>query len=206
MTLGTLKTVRFIMPGILYLVFAKLLGVITGLWVTTMPNFAKAQYLPIVVIPAVLYYITPFRRWANARFHNRIIERLRTGLVAISGNSDNEKKYTWVNLRPLFFSLADNDKSLEQKVKLAFSNGAVWTSFADSAVLSILFFLVSIFLYLIGFEDAFLAGLVFAIIFAVSVVGSEVCTRRHIGIGEQQLEIIKLKYKESVQSRLHELD
>jgi len=205
MTLDRLKTIRFVAPAIISLAFVKLLGLLTGLWTTTLPNFEKAIFLPIVVVPALLYYITPFRRWANDPFHRRITERLRAGLVDLSGYPDQKDKFTWRNLRSLFFSLVDGDKSLEQKAKLAYWNGAIWTTFADSAVLSILFFLASMLLYYLGFQDAFPAGMIFLLLFSLSIAGSEIATRRHIAIGEEQLEVIELKYKSEVQDRLNKL-
>ena len=109
MTLGTLKIWRFIIPAVLVLLFTKLLGLITGWWITTLPDFSKAQYSPVVLVPAALYYITPFRQWINAPHHARIIEKLRSGLVKISKYPDRPDKYTWQNLKPLFFNLIDQD-------------------------------------------------------------------------------------------------
>src|SRR3954451_24481835 len=98
MAIGLLKLVRFVVPAALILVFAKLLGALTGWWTTTLPDFEKSQYLPIVIIPAVLYYITPLRKWTNAPHHKRVTERLRAGLVELTGYPDLEDKYTWKKL------------------------------------------------------------------------------------------------------------
>jgi hypothetical protein len=127
-------------------------------------------------------------------------------LVRITGYPDQEHKYTWEKLRPLFFSLVDQDDSLKQKSNLAFANGAIWTSFADSTILAILFFLASMLLYWLGVEDAFLAGMIFLIITALSLAGSLVCTSKKITIGAEQLEVIDFKYKSDVEKRLNDLD
>jgi hypothetical protein len=198
--------VRFVVPAALILLFAKLLGFLTGWWTTTLPDFEKSQYLPSVIIPAVIYYITPLRRWTNAPHHRRVTERLRSGMVQISGYPDQETKYTWKKMRPLFFDLVDRDESLKQKSNLAFANGAIWTSFADSTILAILFFLASMLLYWLRVEGAGVAGLLFLLIAAVSFAGSWVSTSKQIDIGAEQLEVIEYKYKSEVEKRLNDLD
>ena len=206
MAIGLLKLVRFIVPAALILLFAKLLGLLTGWWTTTLPDFEKSQYLPIIVIPAAIYYITPLRRWTNAPHHKRIAERLRSGLVQMTGYPDRKEIYTWDKLRPLFFSLVDQDESLKQKANLAYANGAIWTSCADSTILAILFFLASMLLYGLGVQEAFVAGMVFLLIVALSLAGSLACTSRQIDIGAEQLEVIDFKYKPDVEKRLNALD
>jgi hypothetical protein len=206
MGIGLLKLVRFVVPAALILVFSKLLGFLTGWWTTTLPDLEKSQYLPSIIIPAVLYYITPLRQWINAPHHGRIKERLRSGLVQIAGYPDREDRYTWKKLSPLFYDLVDQDESLKQKSSLARANGAIWTSFADSTALAILFFLASMLLYWLGVEDAFIAGMIFLVIIALSLAGSLVCTSKHIKIGAEQLEVIDFKYKSEVERRLNDLD
>jgi hypothetical protein len=206
MNISLLKLIRLVVPIFLAFLYAKLLGFVTGLWTTILPDLEKAQYLPIVVVPAALYYITPFRSWINAPNHKRITERLRNGLVQITGYVDRKDRYTWGKLQPLFYDLVNQDEGLKHKSTLAFINGALWSSFADSTVLAILFFLASMVLYWIGFNDAFLAGMLFLLITAVSLAGSLVCTNRQIGIGADQLAIIEFKYKSDVEKRLNNLD
>jgi hypothetical protein len=85
MNISLLKLVRFVVPAALALIFLKALGFATGLWTTTLPDFEKSQYLPIIMVPAALYYITPLRSLINAPHHKRIEQRLRLGLIQISG-------------------------------------------------------------------------------------------------------------------------
>jgi cytochrome c biogenesis protein CcdA len=197
---------RFIAPAVIILIYAKLLGWFTGWWITTLPDFTKAASLPVVVIPAALYYITPLRRWINAPHHKQVTERLRRGLVSISGYPDQVERYTWKKLRPLFFSLVDQDESLKQKAKLAYANGIIWTSCADSTAIAVLFFAASMALYWLGLEEAFPAGMIFLFIVAGSLMGSLACTARQIEVGAEQLETIDLKYKSDVEKRLNSLD
>jgi hypothetical protein len=206
MAIGVLKLVRFIIPAALIILFSKLLGFVTGWWTTVLPDFEKSQYLPSVIVPAAIYYITPLRRWTNTPHHKRITEHLRRGLVQIAGYADREDKYTWKKLRSLFFDLVDRDESLKQKANLAYANGAIWTSFADSTVLAALFFLASMLLYWLGSEDAFIAGMIFLLIISLSIAGSVACTSKQIAIGLEQLEVIDFKYKADVERRLSNLD
>jgi hypothetical protein len=206
MAIGLLKLVRFVVPAALLILFSKLLGFVTGWWTTVLPDFEKSQYLPSVIIPAAIYYITPLRRWTNAPHHNRITERLRSGLVQITGYPDRKDRYTWKKLRPLFFDLVDRDESLKQKANLAYANGAIWTSFADSTILAVLFFLASMLLYWLGVENAFIAGMIFLLIVSLSIAGSLACTSKQISIGAEQLELIDFKYKTDVEKRLNNLD
>ncbi len=206
MSLGYLKAARLIVPAVLIILFAAFLGWFTGLWSTTIPDFSKSQYLPIVMVPAALYYITPLRRWINAPHVAEVDERLRAGLVAIAGYPDKPDKYTWDNLRPLFYGLVDEDKSLEQKAELARSNGVIWTSFADATGLAFLFFIASMAFYYLGLQAGFLAGMAFLLITAVGVMGSLACTRKQIEIGAEQLKVIEYKHKSEVEDRLNSLD
>ncbi len=109
-------------------------------------------------------------------------------------------------MRPLFFSLVDQDESLKNKASLAYSNGAIWTSFADSTILAILFLLISMLMHWLGSVDAFIAAVIFMLIACFSIIGSVVCTNKQIEIGAEQLEVIELKYKTDVEKRLNNLD
>lgn len=142
----------------------------------------------------------------NAPHHANVAERLRVGLVTISAYPDNKDKYTWKKLRPLFFNLVDQDDSLKQKSKLAYANGALWTSFADSTALALLFFVASISLFGVGLEETFPPAMIFLVVAALSFAGSRVCTRKQIEIGAEQLEVIDYKYKNDVERRLNALD
>jgi hypothetical protein len=202
MTIGKLKFLRFFVPSVLILIFIKILGLVTGWWETALPDFSKMQYLPTALIPGTLYYITPLRRWMNAPHHKRINENIRKELLNIGGLRDRPDIYTWKRLRSLFYSLLDEDKSLTRKGELAYFNGLIWTSCADSSVLSLMFSVLCVGLYLLGVQSCLLAMALFILIFVISAVGSIVTTKRQMDIGEEQLEIIRLKYSDNVAKHL----
>lgn len=188
------------------MVYWGLFGKIVGLWTTPIPDFSKDYLLPIVVVPAVIYYITPLRKLVNAPHHRRVDENLRRGLVSIAGYPDRVDKYTWKSLRPLFYSLIDGDDSLKNKASLAYMNGLLWTSLADSTVLSVLYAIFASILLTLGMKMAVVALELFCAIALISIVGSVVATNKQIDIGNQQLEVMELKYKSDIEKRLNKLD
>jgi hypothetical protein len=206
MSLSLLKALRFFVPAALILVYCSIFGKIVGLWTTPIPDFSKDYYLPVVVAPAVLYYITPLRKWVNAPHHRRVNENLRRGLVSIAGYPDRVDKYTWKSLRPLFYSLVDGDESLKNKATLAYMNGLLWTSLADSTALSVLYAILAALLIAIGMKEAVVALELFCAIAVVSIIGSVVTTNKQIDIGNQQLEVMELKNKSDIEKRLNKLD
>jgi hypothetical protein len=188
------------------LVYCSLFGKFVGLWTAPIPDFSKDYYLPVVVVPAVLYYITPLRKWVNAPYHAKVSENLRRGVVSIAGYPDRVDKYTWKSLRSLFFSLVDSDESLKNKASLAYMNGLLWTSLADSTALSVLYAILAALLIAIGMKEAVVAFELFCTIAIVSIIGSIVTTNKQIDIGNEQLEVMELKYREEIEKRLNKLD
>jgi hypothetical protein len=74
-------------------------------------------------------------------------------------------------------------------------NGLLWSSFADSAAISICYGLIAIILLAFGVNKAAIALAFFCAIALISIAGSVVTTNRQIEISDEQLEIIDLKYK-----------
>lgn len=206
MTVANLKTLRLVVPGVLIVFYALILGWITKLWDFSIPDLSKAPYSLSILIPAGVYYMSPLRKVFNGPQHRKITEKLRIRLVEIGGMTDHPEKYTWKKLRPLFFSLIDNDPSLKEKATIAYSNGLMWTSYSDASILAILYCVPAIFFYWIGVDASLIALLLFIGISAVCYVGCLIATRKQIEIGEEQLEIIDMKYKYDVEKRLVNLD
>ncbi len=204
MNLETLKTWRFILPGVIAISYGALLGYLTQLWTISLPKISDAIFATIYVVPAALYYITPARSWLNRPHHRKITEYISSEMKRIGGYPASGT--TWKQLRPLFFKLVDEDKSLTQKSKLAYSNGLIWTTFADSTVLAI-FASISAFVAALAFQingGYPVAGL-FVLIAFFSICGSVVTTRNQIAIAEEQLEIIEMEYSDAVKQRIESL-
>ena len=194
------------MPGALIVVYGALLSYLLSGTAWEIPDFSKAPYLIVLVVPAVLYYITPIRARINDANHNRITENLRAGLVSIAGYNDDRVKYSWRNLRSLFFKLVDDDKSLSTKASLAYFNGLIWTSLADSGAVALFYALLSVVFYYFDVSNALLAVGIFIAILVVSIIGGRVVTNRQIAIGNEQLEHIRFEHRAAVERRLNQLD
>ncbi|MER9445189.1 hypothetical protein NKI79_28185 [Mesorhizobium sp. M0340] len=206
MTLNTMQIWRLLVPAVLIIVYgAAAWSILMGRFLQ-MPDFSKAPYLVGVVVPAALYYVTPLRTWVNKGQHERIAENLRAGMVRIAGYEDKPDKYTWVNLRSLFFKLVDDDKSLSTKASIAYFNGLLWTGFADSMVIAAGYSLVSIGLLYFGTPHAPIALISFVAILIVSYFGNRATTDRQITIGNEQLEHIRFDHQAAIERRLNQLD
>lgn len=201
-----LKAFRFFVPAALILVYWSIFGKLVGLWTIQVPDFSKDYYLPIVIGPAAIYYITPLRKWVNSPHHKRITDNIRRELINIGGYPDNAEKFTWKALRPLFFSLIDNDESLKNKATMAYMNGLLWSSFANSTAICLCYSIIALGLLAFGMSKAVIAVAAFCIIALISIAGSVVTTNNQIEISNEQLEIIELKYQSDVEQRLIKLD
>lgn len=204
MNLESLKTWRFILPGVIAISYGALLGYLTQLWTISLPKISDAIFAAIYVVPAALYYITPARSWINGPHHLKITNFISNEMKRIAGYP--ESNATWKQIRPLFFKLIDDDKSLTQKSKLAYSNGLIWTTFADSTVLAI-FASIAAFsaAAVLDINGGYPVAGLFVLIASFSICGSVVTTRRQIAIAEEQLEIIEMEYLDAVKQRIESL-
>jgi hypothetical protein len=188
------------------LAFFAILGRLTDLWSVSFPDKPKDALLSMsVIIPAGVYYLTPFRSWANRKYFDRVSENLRANMVRISGLGDEPYLYTWRALRGVFFHLVDNDKSLSMKASLAYFNGYIWTTCADLRVIAFTYVMITAVFAWIGIEGWDLALVLFAIIAGVSYLGSTIVTKRHRLIGNEQLEILELYYRNELRTALEEI-
>ena len=172
-----------------------------------LPDLEKAKYTPSLILPGLLYYITPLRRWINKPHHESLSEHIRTELVKAAGVEDRPRKYTWRAMKPLFFDLIDNDASLKTKSNLAYFNGAIWSTCADATSIGIFYLIISIiFHYLLNINGSLLAALTFLIIIIAGFVGSLITTRIQKNIATEQIDVIKYKYIFNLESRIVDLD
>jgi hypothetical protein len=206
MTLNTLKIWRLLVPAALAVGYAILLAIIVGWWTGPLPDLSKIPYVVVLAVPAAIYYITPLRRWWNGSYHRQITENLRKGMVEIAGLDDDPERYTWKNLRSLFFKIIDSDPSLQHKASIAYTNGLFWTSFADSAALSTGYSLLSLTLIAFGVNGSFTAVVVFLLIGILFAIGQVAATKKQISIGDEQLEHFRFDYKEIIEKRLKQID
>jgi hypothetical protein len=200
--LATLKLARFIVPGVIATLYAAFFGYLTDLWSFKTPTPENALRSIFCIVPAILYYVTPLRHYINKPHHDNITEHIRTQLVGVSGRIDDPEKYSWKILRPFYFSKIDDDKSLTIKSELAYSNGLIWTTCADSTALSAFAILLGLILGLLGHPGGWAAATVFCLIAIVSFLGSLATTRKQRQIADEQIEIFEMSYKGDLQDRL----
>jgi hypothetical protein len=203
MSLYLLKRLRFIVPGILFYIFYYLMGVVTKAWTPVIPtNMSDIVYTLPVLIVAFIYEMLPFRNWSNTKYDNDVSENLRKKLISISNFKENDSEFDWEKVSGVFYHFVDKDDSLRAKSKLAYHNGFFWTTVADIRAISLLFVVMSLVLILLGINEAPFSLLIFVCIFVLSFIFSSELTRRHKGIGDEQIEIIQHKYLDELNSML----
>jgi hypothetical protein len=206
MSQSTLKWLRFATPGVIILVFHAILGRLTGLWLVSLPgNLKDALPSATVLIPAGVYYLLPFRTWANRKYFDAVSENLRSKMIRASGLSGDPVTYTWKALRGVFYHLVDNDQSLSKKASLAYFNGFLWTTCADIRVVAYTYVVIAAFFSAIGFKGSNLALILFAATAVVSYLGSARATRLHKLIGDEQIEIIQNFHRDELRKSLKEI-
>tara|TARA_A100000171_G_C2080704_1_gene119565 strand:+ start:248 stop:841 length:594 start_codon:yes stop_codon:yes gene_type:complete len=181
----------------LWFLFAVLMG-----WITPndLPDWQNLKESMWVLVIGFLYYALPIRKTVNRRFHEKVCDNLVAKLVAAADLESAAPKYTWKQIRPFFFSIVDADPSLTIKSKLAYSNGYLWTTAADARAVSVVYLCLAIFLAVLGKEEAVGASIVFLALFLMTYFLSHFLTEKHIEIGNEQVEIISLKYREELRN------
>ncbi|WP_299500426.1 hypothetical protein [uncultured Roseobacter sp.] len=193
MTIETLKKLRFLVPGIIIFTFWALLGSFTGDWKvqTSLSPDAIGKTTAAFVL-GLLYYVLPLRDWANRRNYDVVNSNITQALTKIGSEDVSPKKFSWQQIKPLFYRLVNSDDSLTIQSKRAMFNGLLWTSTADARAISIIFTMISA-AYHFAFDSqgALIGALVFAITAAVTWPVSWVLTEMHKSIGNEQIEIIR---------------
>lgn len=204
MKLNKLKWLRLLSPAVIIYSFMALVGYLTRLWELPLPENPEewAKTIPALIL-SILYYISGLRNWANRYWFKKVNENIRVRLVTISGMEDDPMKFSWKALKPVFYYLVDNDKSLTKKSELAYFNGWLWTTVADFRALSAIFTAIStVLMFGFGIAGTQVAIFVFLFFFAVSLLGSYILTKFHKEIGNEQIEIIELNHKEDLSNKL----
>jgi hypothetical protein len=215
MAIFTLKTIRFLVPAILLYLLAVLFCWVSNWCSLAAPESYETFGKSITAIAlGAIYYALPLRECANQVYFDRVNQNLVYQLtLPFIDDPAFPRNLTWRQVRRVFYPYVDNDKSLEHLKVLAFWNGAVWTSAADLRMIAglgtIFVTLVMLVVNLVGdnnFDNAkaTYAILLLVLLFLVSIVLSELTTRRHIRIGTQQAEQIRLQHRDELRTKLIE--
>lgn len=202
-----LKQLRFLVPGLIFYAFHLFFGYITGLWAVHLPeNWQEAAFSTTPLILAFLYYSLPIRNFSNKDFYEKINENIVKGILEISGPTHINKKYTWKKISPIFYHFIDKDPSLKSKSLDAYFNGLIWTTWADVRAISFFYIILSSALAYFSCPAGAYSVFFFAIIFLTSFLGSHFVTKRHLSIGEEQLDVIRTLYRNELQDLMAGLD
>ena len=161
--------------------------------------------LPLAVVVVVHYLLFDLRKRSNSAFFNRVNKPIITRIQAELGGEYNN----WPRVRPAFYHVIDSDNSLSYLSDRIKHNGLVWFGFADLRLASVLTFIVwtlsGCIMYLLGAKDydaCFVSAVWSMVMLVVSVLGSELTTRRHVQLISEQLDQIFPLHKDALREAL----
>jgi len=217
MELSTLKTYRKVVPGatiILFLVPAYLFFIHPVFKIDEIAKFAIGGFGAVLaVIIGTCFSILNIRSLRIKKTHAEIITNIKNKLIenGLTRTVDAEEKKRVIEGRRLidvFYHFIDNDESLKEKSKLVRDNGLIWTSTADVAILGC-FFTWLYFLLIIFFgAEPWLArgGLLIGFIGLLSgLIFHPLSVKKHIALGNEQLEFIFTNHKKELQKKINGL-
>ncbi|WP_342655943.1 hypothetical protein NM528_15905 [Shewanella algae] len=217
MELSTLKKLRKVVPGTVFLFFsvpAYQFFVDTLFQIDESLKFSLEGYGAVIAIVIGSFFGTlKVRKLRNEKTHKEINDNIKSRLLeeGLKENRTEEEKDKVKNSKKLmhvFYYLIDNEESLKEKSKLVRDNGLIWTSTADVAILGCFFSWLYFILILIFGVNGLLvsAGLLIGTIGLISgAILHPRTVREHIRLGNEQIEFILTNHREDLQSRVTEL-
>lgn len=217
MELSTLKKLRKVVPGTVFLFFSvpAYQFCVDDLYkIDDSLKFPLEGYGAVLAIIIGSFFGTlKIRSLRNKKTHKEINENIKTRLLmeGLTEHRSEDEKSKIKNSRKLmhiFYHLIDNDQSLKEKSKLVRDNGLIWTSTADVAILGCFFSWVYLMLILICGIDMLLvsAGLMIGSIGLISgAILHPRTVKEHISLGNEQIEFILTNHKSELQRRVTEL-
>lgn len=211
----TLKVLRIIVPGVIIFIFFLPLtqGDFDFSALISSLISLKGLLSPIVICGlGGLYNIINLRKWFVADSHLLIHDNIKSKLLSpfsddhlIAGSSERLREGR--NLLHVFYYFVDRDPSLKEKAKNIYFNGLLWSSTADIMALSCMFMASYLIGYLFLNRDHYLIGaLVLGLLcLFASWALMPIVTKKHIALSDEQLDYIKLHYKEALHSKLLDL-
>lgn len=119
MSRSTLHFIRFLAPAVILVVLSYALAKVMKFTSDDVPvNVNDLGYNLSYLILAAIYQFLPIRRWAFDPFLVDIDSRIRLRLILISGSPDDRVKFHWHRVSNVFYSLIDNDKTLENDPRM----------------------------------------------------------------------------------------
>lgn len=213
MELVTLKSLRFITPGILLYGLLVILCFTTTWCELAMPkSIEEISKLIASILLGLLYSFLPFRKWSNSKFHidvnDNIVARLTKPFL-----SENEKlaHLGWNDVKNIFYRHVDNDETLKMKSKLVMFNGYIWTSVADLRAVSVIGILIfalsalcSKYVGIGTFEETRVVVpiVLLLVLFVISIPASLLVTKRHTELSDEQCDFMLEHYEDELRTQL----
>jgi hypothetical protein len=198
MSKTTMKTLRFVVPGVMVLTVATLLFRTSLQELRELLGWVEGLVYLVVVLPVCyVYYVMnvrrPFLKGPHSRIDANIKKRLtapfRTEAVI---NENIESLSQGRRLVNLFYSIVDKDESLKSKTQDVYLNGLLLSSTADLMAVSLLFVPVYVIAYFVRLVPHYLLvalGLCIVYLFAARVAMPRI-TSRHIELSNDQLDFM----------------
>lgn len=203
---GTLKYLRILIPGLIFLLgFYPIYNMyFSDIYKITSIDFSYLTLLS--VITGAIYYQLNLQHIITSPSHVLITKNIRKKLISISAISltDSQKKKVKKERKYMhvFYNLIDTDESLKRKTANVYFNGIFWTSTADSFLINIVFY----FLYKYKFTElpkSIEYSKIFLILSIASIVLHIISVIKHINLSNDQLGYIRTHYQADVNLKLN---
>lgn len=200
---SVLKPLRWLAPGVLFYLLT--LPVISLLPVEASVKVGldyELFHLPIAAIVFSLFYnVLNVRYYSNASFHREVTTNIESRLWQ-TAHPNTARPVAWTDklARDLFYHLVDKDPSLTARSQNIYFNGFVWTTIADARAVSllVLFMTLGMLLSSPSNSTALTGAGLNLLVFCLSFPGSYLVTKKHIQLGNEQLDYIVAHYSNEV--------
>ncbi|MDC7824311.1 hypothetical protein PQS90_04025 [Pseudomonas sp. BLCC-B13] len=220
MDLSTLKVMRKVVPGTVFIFFGvPLYKTLTGnlIGYDDALKFSLDGYGAVIAfIIGAIFCSYDFRKYFISSSHERINRNIFTRLYTIGRGRTPQASIVKdrvhnKNMMRVFYSLVDGDESLKEKGKLVRDNGLIWSSCADLVLLGTVYvyvYLISVIVAVIWFPAQVIALVVSGLLIGllsliVSVVIFPRVHAEHLKLSNEQINIIDKLHREKLTELLN---
>ncbi len=218
MELKMLKRLRLLIPGILFLIlillfFIKdLYDVITSHleFYNYFGKFENYIFIILIIFIGLLYYVFDIRYiiWkkhlelVRNNIKDKLLEPFRNNYSTDEINSLKKGR----QLINIFYHFIDKDPSLKERAMSVRFNGFIWTSFIDLQIISFLGFIIFLIIFMIVKLNYYLyIAIALFFLSLISPVFINRLTKKHMLLGNKQLEMIHQSYKNELEQEINDL-
>lgn len=216
MSMETLKTLRIIIPGMMFLLVSLPLFFPEQLDTETILGFlgdvkGLAQ-ITIVAVLGSLYYVLDVREQVLRDYRRKTEDNIQTKLLGFFEDdlvisNASEKLKEGELLFDVFYEIIDNDKSLTQRANIVRLNGLIWSSSADLAIISLLAADIYGIAYIFTHKQNFLYLLgVLIVVYLISrFLLLRLLTKKQIKLTQRQFDFIYAHHLDKLKEKLTRL-